>query len=86
MQQQKNQQFQQQPQNKTNSNELHGIVLQENDRYAGLSGFDSIPAAAAAAGQQNNPAKPQGLLGNEFDTNFSSMDASNFSNNSGSST
>ena len=91
--QQPQQQFQQQQQGlqnnetKSNSNELQGIVLQETDRYAGLSiafNADSIAPTANISAQQPNPlTNPQGLLGNEFDTNFNSINTNNFTINAG---
>ena len=92
-QQQQNQQQHQQPQTQTtnpnNSNELQGLVMQETDRYAGLSGFDSIhppTVSAVSAGQQQHPHQltknTHGLLGNEFDTNFNTINMSNFTNSS----
>ena len=86
------QQFQQQQiQNNaanTRGDELQGLVLQETDRYAGLSGFDSISTSAtsvSAAQKQNQLTNPTtGILGNaNFDTNFNSINTNNFSNNSG---
>ena len=86
------QQFQQQQsQNNaanTRGDELQGLVLQETDRYAGLSGFDSIPTSATSmstAQKQNQLTNPTtGILGNaNFDTNFNSINTNNFSNNSG---
>ena len=70
------------------SDQLQGIVLQETDRYAGLSGFDSIPPPAtsvSAAQKQNQLTNPTtGIIGNaNFDTNFNSINTNNFSNNSG---
>ena len=96
-QQQTNQQPQQQfPQqqslqlnaNNSNSNELQGIVLQETDRYAGLSiAFNAhsiAPSMSIDAHQPNTlTTKPQGLLGNEFDSNFNSINTNNFTMNSG---
>ena len=90
--QQPQQQFQQQQGLQNNaaqnsSNELQGIVLQETDRYAGLSiafNADSIAPTATISAQQTNPlTKPQGLLGNEFDTNFNSINTNNFTINPG---
>ena len=88
------QQFQQQQQQiqsntaNTSSGELQGLVLQDTDRYAGLSGFDSIAPSAtsvSAAQKQNQLTNPTtGIIGNaNFDTNFNSINTNNFSNNSG---
>ena len=74
--------------NNSNSNELQGIVLQETDRYAGLSiAFNAhsiAPSMSIDAHQPNTlTTKPQGLLGNEFDSNFNSINTNNFTMNSG---
>ena len=80
---------QQQMQNNAVNNtkdELQGLVLQETDRYAGLSGFDSIPpSTTSTAHKQNQLTNPAtGIIGKtNFDTNFNSINTNNFSNNSG---
>ena len=87
LQQQQYQQHHQIQNNAPGGNELQGIVLQETDRYAGLSGFDSIQHSAAAPslssvaphGQLTQPAT--GLLGNDFDANFNTINTNNFSTN-----
>ena len=91
--QQHQQQFQQPQQqglqnNANSSNELQGIVLQETDRYAGLSiAFNAhsiAPSMSIDAHQPNTlTTKPQGLLGNEFDSNFNSINTNNFTMNPG---
>ena len=83
---------QQQMQNNAVNNtkdELQGLVLQETDRYAGLSGFDSIPpstTSVSTAHKQNQLTNPAtGIIGKtNFDTNFNSINTNNFSNTSGS--
>ena len=91
--QQHQQQFQQPQQqglqnNANSSNELQGIVLQETDRYAGLSiafNADSIAPTSSISAHQTNilTTKPQGLMGNDFDSNFNSINTNNFTMNSG---
>ena len=94
--QQHQQQFQQPQQqglqnNANSSNELQGIVLQETDRYAGLSiafNADSIAPTSSISAHQNNilTTKPQGLMGNDFDSNFNSINTNNFTMSSGTDT